>query len=348
MVHVIHLTPAEPDFQTQRCLDYLMNDLGDGFSSTQLSLGSGGDFHHSFSAALQLRRIEFPQDPIVHAWGNSAFGAAALAGACRIIFSPLADAPGRPDGWMRMILRYPPIQVVFPTEAMRREFLWQGWQANRCQVIPPVLNLDRFPAPHDGSLRQRLGFNDGDFVALVPGESARNAADRIAAWAISILHVIDPRFRLLAWGRGPTADGLVRFGRRLHQENLVTLAERRLGGPIEFEALTAAADAVLVPAEGFTPSLPLCACMAAGLPIVANAGPDVAELLDDDVNALIVPKATPKTLAQAVWRIKEDPALARRLGDSARDKARKINSLQRFLEQWRDLYHRPAIPANVR
>jgi glycosyltransferase involved in cell wall biosynthesis len=85
-----------------------------------------------------------------------------------------------------------------------------------------------------------------------------------------------------------------------------------------------AADLLLIPAssaplERFgTCVLPLKTFhyLAAGRPILAPATPDTAELLEDGVNALLVPPDRPEAAAAALDRILGDPALAARLGES--------------------------------
>jgi glycosyltransferase involved in cell wall biosynthesis len=55
--------------------------------------------------------------------------------------------------------------------------------------------------------------------------------------------------------------------------------------------------------------------LAAGRPILAPAAADTAELLEDGVNALLVPPDRPEAAAAALDRILADPALAERLGE---------------------------------
>lgn len=340
MVRVTHLTSVKPEFQTERCCRHLCRDLGAEFFTTRYSIGSGGDFRDPITAAFTLGRKGAPAAGIIHAWGTAALGTAVLAGFHRIVYSPHPEVPPRFDYWLRMALHHLSIQVVCPTESIRQLFLQQGASTRRSWTIAPGVNFDRIPPHRDARLRSELGFTDSDFVVLVPGESTRNAVHRAAAWAISILHVIDPHHRLLAWGRGPQSDGLVRFGERLRQPGLVTLAEPQLGRPVEWESLVLVADAALFPAGGFVATLPMLICMAAGLPIVTNSAHWSIKTLENNRDALIVPQATPKTLAQAVAAIRQDPAFTRRIGQAAREKARRINSTEHVIDQWREMYHR--------
>lgn len=92
--------------------------------------------------------------------------------------------------------------------------------------------------------------------------------------------------------------------------------------PAALPAWLYAADLLLIPAASAplerhgTCVLPMKTFLylAAGRPILAPASPDTAELLEDGVNALLVPPDRPEEAAAALDRILADPALAERLG----------------------------------
>src|SRR5437763_1066517 len=80
-----------------------------------------------------------------------------------------------------------------------------------------------------------VGFGEKDRVMLLAGESTRASGHRAALWAAAILHVMEPHRRVLAWGRGDQARGLVAFARAQKQPGLLCVAEERLGRRVEFE-----------------------------------------------------------------------------------------------------------------
>jgi len=337
MVRVIHLSPVRPDFQTQRSLEYLRRDLGADGSA--LTLGPGGDVRNVPMAAIALRRLLRRGAEVVHAWGPSALAAAVLGGCRQIIYSPLPDSPTRTSRWFGAAAAGHCFRVVCPSEAMRRTLVEQGVAAERCQVIHPPVDFARVPSSRNALLRAELGFAESDRVTLLPGESTRSTSHRAGVWALSILYVMEESERVLVWGRGRQAESLVRFGKRLAQHNLVTLAEQRLGQAVDFEQLTAVADAAVVPAQGDAAAvLPLLICMAAGLPIVSGFTPAAAEFLQDRQTALVIAPATPKTLAQGIMELRQNPALRRHLAESARAKAKALYDLPKFLDQWRCTY----------
>jgi glycosyltransferase involved in cell wall biosynthesis len=178
-------------------------------------------------------------------------------------------------------------------------------------------------------------------VLLAPGESTRAAAHEDAVWAAAIAHYLDPRYKLLVWGRGERAGAAVRLATSVSGLNMLRAGERWLG-PLEFEALLPAADAVLVTARGPVPTLPIAVCMAAGLPIVAAVTYTVAELLEDRHTALMVPRRQPRLMARRVIELREDAALQWSVSDVARTEAYEYFSLTRFLDQFRSVYRQVA------
>ena len=65
------------------------------------------------------------------------------------------------------------------------------------------------------------------------------------------------------------------------------------------------ADTMMITAGGPIPTLPIAACMAAGVPIVAVVSPTVAELLEDNHNCLMLKEARSRLLARRV-RLEDD------------------------------------------
>jgi glycosyltransferase involved in cell wall biosynthesis len=82
------------------------------------------------------------------------------------------------------------------------------------------------------------------------------------------------------------------------------------------------ADVVLFPtlSEGFSGAL--LEAMATGRAIAATRAGVAAELLDNDVNAVVVPFADAEALADAAIRLLENPELRQRLGEAALHSAR--------------------------
>ncbi len=70
-------------------------------------------------------------------------------------------------------------------------------------------------------------------------------------------------------------------------------------------------------ARDFTSPIKLFEYMASGRPVVATSIPSVCEILEDGVNALLVPPDSPGALAAGIKRTLDDPALAKTLSERA-------------------------------
>lgn len=78
--------------------------------------------------------------------------------------------------------------------------------------------------------------------------------------------------------------------------------------------------------------------MAAARPIVAAATGAMPELLRDGIDGLLVPPGDADALAVAIRRLLRDRTLARRLGDSARDRAQAHYSRTAMVRRFEEFY----------
>ena len=102
----------------------------------------------------------------------------------------------------------------------------------------------------------------------------------------------------------------------------------------ELAAFYRGARAVVVPSLWFeTFGLVGAEAMAHGVPVVGSRLGAVADLVDDGVDGLLFEAGDAAQLAQQVQRLWDDPALAARLGQAARDKALHLWHPQRHIAQ---------------
>jgi glycosyltransferase involved in cell wall biosynthesis len=265
---------------------------------------------------------------------------AALGARSPLVFSPAAETKVRTVKWLRAVQAYRRLEVVCSTSTLHRRLVERGVPNERCHLVRPGVEFSRVRRRRSSELRAALGLGDGDYVFLAAGESTRAANHVAALWAASILHVADPKYKLLVWGRGPMTGGVRRFAENTAADAL-RVAEARLGRKIQFEELLPAADAVLVTASGAVATLPIAICMAAALPIVATVTPTVAELLEDRHTALMSnPK--PRLIARRALDLVEDPNLQWSLSDMARTEAYEFFAQTRFVNQFREVYRQTA------
>ncbi|MDQ3441410.1 MAG: glycosyltransferase, partial [Planctomycetota bacterium] len=330
MVRVLHLVDADADFQTERGAAGLARSLGANFTVETRRLGRGG-YRNRAAGVLALRR-EMGFD-VIHAWGPRALTTAAMASQKPIVYSPLPETRRGDVSWARAVMGYRHVEVVCPTATLRRVHVERGVPLERCHLIRPGVEFGKVSRRRDAALRARLGFGDGDHVLLAVGESTRSAAHTDAAWAASILNILDPKYRLLLWGRGEHAAKAKRFGDSLGGAKLVTAAQRELGR-VDFERLLPAADSVLVTSIGATATLPISIAMAAGLPIVGTVTYTTSELLEDRHTAVMTPPGVPRRLARRVLDLHEDASLQWSIADMARTEAYEFFSFTRFVDHF--------------
>jgi len=120
--------------------------------------------------------------------------------------------------------------------------------------------------------------------------------------------------RIAAVGRGPLATSL----RARHND--LSLGERFqfLGQRDDVLQLLAGADAFVLPSLHEGLPVALMEATSVGLPIVASSVGGVPQVLEDGVDALLVPPGEPGSLVDAMKRLASDPELRERLGRQAK------------------------------
>ncbi len=115
---------------------------------------------------------------------------------------------------------------------------------------------------------------------------------------------------------------------------------RLVGFRRDIGSVLAAADVACLPSymEGL-PNALLEAC-ATGLPVVATNVGGVPELIVANQTGLLVEPHRPEDLAEALRRVLSEPALARRLGEAARDRMETHFSAQAVARRYEALYER--------
>lgn len=78
--------------------------------------------------------------------------------------------------------------------------------------------------------------------------------------------------------------------------------------------------------------------MASGVPVVATRVGGVVDIIEDGKNGILVPPADPKSIADAVMRIFNDPGLAVQLAENAYAKVKEKYSLELMVKNTLDVY----------
>jgi glycosyltransferase involved in cell wall biosynthesis len=208
--------------------------------------------------------------------------------------------------------------VVLPvTEALASYVIRAGVPEKRVVATPNGVDTDAFH-PRDGrTARARLGWDESLVLGFVGYVREWHGLDRIID--LMAERPALRRARLLVVGDGPAREALER------QARTHGLTERvHFTGVVGREALpdlVSAMDIALQPqVTPYASPLKLFEYMALGRTIVAPASGNIAEVLEDGVDALLFPPGDTDALAAAIERLAGDATLRDRLGAAAAKK----------------------------
>ncbi len=308
----------------------------------------GGDviaLRHDSPASLAIDllklRKRIREYDLVHAFGGQALAVAVGATSRPIVFSPVGFPNRALIGWVRAISACRTIDIACGSDAARRAMVTRGVPMERTHLTRPGVNLSAIPTARNADLRAKLGFSDDDKVLFCPFEITHTAGHRAAIWAISILSVIRPQYKLLIWGRGPARNVVDDVRERVIDRNVIRIATDVLPH-VQPEALFSAADAVLMTPTAPVPMLPVAMAMASSRPIVATVTPQLCELLEDRHTAMLANGSTPRILAHRIMDLFADARLAWQLQDRARAEVYDHLTQAKSAELFRQLYERVA------
>src|SRR5438477_10173027 len=117
MVRLLHLIPADADFQSRRSIEQISSKLGKQLDVQVWQFGQGASYRSPLAAGRALRHLNVD---IVHAWGVAALTTAAVATPARLIYSPIGPVSGRQLRWLRAVQAYRAFECVVPSATVAR------------------------------------------------------------------------------------------------------------------------------------------------------------------------------------------------------------------------------------
>lgn len=287
----------------------------------------------SIGAALACRRLNIPY---LLTFSADAIMELALVG------RPLRGLHAYVAAWAAK-LTYQAAHKIICVSSPAKQHLIEKWQvaADKIAIMPNGVDIARFGQRHDEpALRQCLGLTDEPIVMFVGGFQAWHGVELLVASFAQVRRQI-PQARLLLVGDGPARPSIEQ-----------RIAECGLGeavvitGMIPHEdvpAYLALADVATLP----YPSLPqelwfsplkLYEYMAAGKAIVASRAGQIAEVIEDGRNGLLVEPGNVAALAEALICLLQNEAERRRLGQRAQQQAVQQHSWGRYIERLEEIY----------
>jgi len=105
-----------------------------------------------------------------------------------------------------------------------------------------------------------------------------------------------------------------------------------LGNRRDVPDLLAAMDMFVLPSHSEGVSLAVLEAMAAGLPVIVSEVGGLPEIVQHEETGLLIPPKDPEALALSLARLLENPELAKRLGQKARERVQEKYSLERLAQ----------------
>lgn len=221
--------------------------------------------------------------------------------------------------------------VVAISESIHRQLVAGGIPPHLIRTIYEGIDLAVYPRKSAPNTRHA-----GD--PLVVGTVAHLSHEkglRYLIEAAAIIPSVQSRLRFVIVGDGPC---------RLELEALVQ--EKGLSDCFSFMGFknqtvqsTKSFDMFVLPSLSEGLSSAILTAMACSLPVIATNVGGIPELVQDGVNGLLVPPADPRSLAQALQQLADEPEKAYQMGLQGRERVEKCFTLQhKILETERLCY----------
>ncbi|HET9905934.1 MAG TPA: glycosyltransferase family 4 protein [Anaerolineales bacterium] len=210
-------------------------------------------------------------------------------------------------------------------------------------VLPCAADVDAFGPHHNsGLVRRSLGLANEPVVLWVGGFYPWHNLDLLLGSFALVLQRF-PAAKLVLVGEGQTRSTVAEKIKRDGLEKSVIMT-----GAIphaQVPEMVSIADVAVVPSAavsagggGTGTPLKLFEYMAAGKAIVATALNEVAEVIHDNQNGLLVQAGDPNQFAASIMKLIDDPRERNRLGQNARAQAIKQYSWEHYTKRLQEIY----------
>jgi glycosyltransferase involved in cell wall biosynthesis len=210
-------------------------------------------------------------------------------------------------------------------------------KTKKFDVVPVGVNLDRFFVERDWQLRDNLGYDENDILAVYSGAVTKTR--RIGTLLEGFKHAREysPNLKLMIIGTGDHSHV------QLLVDELDLQDSVRLVGPLLYPDVPpyvsigdiGLAYVPIMPEYDPQPVLKTLEFLAAGKPVLATATLGNAKIVQDNQNGLLV-QDTPQDLANGLNKLVQDSTLRERLSQAARP------SVQQYT--WNEIFRNRLLP----
>ncbi|MEX2030622.1 MAG: glycosyltransferase family 4 protein [Anaerolineales bacterium] len=260
------------------------------------------------------------------------------------------QAQGNPERGLRRIFAeattrycFDSAQRIICVSAQLKDHLVRKWKVSteKIVVLPNAADTQAFGRRYDvNRIRRRLGLKDEPVVMFVGGFYLWHDLGLLVKCFAQLIRKV-PAAKLILVGDGRTRPVVEQLVEQNGLQPAVVLT-----GAVEHRRvpeMLAVADVVVAPnitffdGHGGSP-LKIYEYMAAGKAIVATRTGQVAEVIQDGHNGVLVEAGDEDGLAEAILTLLSDPAKRSVLGGNARRQAVERHSWERYLEQVEKVY----------
>ncbi|MCC6124338.1 MAG: glycosyltransferase [Pirellulales bacterium] len=287
------------------------------------------------------RLVDGLRPDAIHAWGGAANGyglAAVLGGGAKRFFASYRSMEPV-ESWMqarldRQIGRRAAC-LAANGGSVKDLYVRNGLPEEKFQIISNAVELPGPPTCTRRQILDELGLpGDSRLIGLV-GRLLPHKRVKDAIWAADLLKVVRKDVHLLIFGDGPHRGRLRRFRDQV-----------RIGGHVHFLGFRDDLDRFLPHFDLLwstgayeSQSNAILEAMAACVPVVASDIPGTRELVHNQTG-LLVRVGDRAGFARGASRLLEDAALARRLGQAARDRAAGEFTVEKMVGEYIEMYNR--------
>lgn len=203
-------------------------------------------------------------------------------------------------------------------------------------VIPSAIDSDRFETADNvrAEMRKEFGYEDQHTVIGITGRLRREKAHDVLFRAVPLVVERCPEARFICFGSGS-------LGGELAQElkNSGMTAHVQMGGfRTDVPQCLAALDIYTQPSRSEGLGTSVLEAGAAGLPIVASDSGGIPDIIEHEVTGLLAPVEDHQALADGLVRMIQDRDLRVRLGLAARERVKRIFSVETLVANTDRLY----------
>ena len=233
-----------------------------------------------------------------------------------------------------MIYKYGCSKILADAEVVKTQLAQAGVPAEKVAVVGSAVDLGRFRPDIDGSkFRREMGFADDTPIILNIGMIRSDKGQmRLMRAAFAVLKQ-RPDARFLFVGKGTGEGAREQRMRKAITDSAFADKIIMLGYRWDTPEIIAAASMLVISSLGTEASpIVLREAFACGRPVVATNIGDVAGIVRDGENGLLVPPNDIDALANAIMSFLSDKDLAARCGQNALEYARQHFDFDRMAE----------------